>query len=188
MEPKKDSTKPATHAHPFPNTIDVSYTLTPHFITSVKPASAKKSAYRDVQLPVTTIPSQVPKIAAAGIALSPYLPNDPYSETVVRQRYLWFEFEEPIQDPNDTYFARVLAYAPDPLLSFPSADQVLVKQDDLPLAIDAELIRVITKGHGNDNAGIDAMQPMAAETPQPRPTSGQAISCPLSTASAARSS
>jgi hypothetical protein len=30
-----------------------------------------------------------------------------------------------------------------------------VRQDDPPLAIDPELIRVITKGHGNDNAGID---------------------------------
>ena len=168
VEPKKDLSKPSTPAHPFPNTIDVSYSLTPQFIKSVTAASANEQvAARDVQLPVTTIPSQVPKIAAAGIALSPYQHNDPYSETAVRQRYLWFEFEEAIQDPNDNYFARVLAYAPDPLLSFPSPDQVLVKQDDLPLAIDPELIRVITKGHGNDNAGIDAMQPMAAETQGP---------------------
>ena len=42
-----------------------------------------------------------------------------------------------------------------------------MRQDDPPLAIDPELIRVITKGHGNDNAGIDAMQPMVQETSNP---------------------
>jgi len=168
VEPKKDVSRASSKAHPFPNTIDAGYTLTPHFIASVKAASAKKQiAECDVQVPVTTIPSQVPKVAAAGIALSPYLPNERYAETTVRQRYLWFEFEEPIQDPNDNYFARVLAYAPDPLLSFPSPDQVLVKQEDLPLAINPEFIRVITTGHGNDRAGFDAMQPMTAETDNP---------------------
>jgi hypothetical protein len=168
VEPKKDLNKPSTVAHPFPNTIDVAYDLAPHFIESVETASAaEQNITRDVQLPVTAIPSQVPQVSAAGIALSPYQRNDQYSETTERQRYLWFEFEEPIQDPNDNYFARVLGYAPDPLLSFPNPDQVLVKQDDPPLAIEPELIRVITKGHGNDNAGIDAMQPMTSETSNP---------------------
>ncbi len=165
VEPKKDVNAPATHAHPFPNTIDVEYRLTPIFISSVAPASSQNEAgTRDVQLPVTTIPQQVLKVVAAGIALSPYQHNQPYSETAVRQRYLWLEFEEPIIDPNDTAFARVLGYAPDPLLSFSNLDQLLVRQDDPPLAIDPELIRVITRGHGNDNAGIDAMQTMTAET------------------------
>jgi hypothetical protein len=81
---------------------------------------------------------------------------------------LWLEFEEPVQDPNDTVFARILGYAPDPLLSFPNPDQLLVRQDDPPLAIDPELIRVITKDQGNDNAGIDAMQPMKPETSDPQ--------------------
>ena len=136
--------------------------------TSVTPAAAPREAQtRDVQLPVTTVPTQVPKIVGAGYALSPYQRNHEYSETAVRQRYLWLEFEEPIRDPNDTYFARVLAYAPDPLLTFPNPDQMLVRQDDPPLAIDPELIRVITHGQGNDNAGIDAMQPMIEETADP---------------------
>ena len=168
VEPKKDISKAATAAQPFPNTIDVSYTLTPVFIDSVAPAAAPREAEtRDVQLPVTTVPAQVPKIVGAGYALSPYQRSHEYSETAVRQRYLWLEFEEPIRDPNDTYFGRVLAYAPDPLLSFPNPDQLLVRQDDPPLAIDPELIRVITHGHGNDNAGIDAMQPMIEETADP---------------------
>ncbi len=168
VEPKKNLDAPATHAHPFPNTIDLVYDLVPHFISSVDPASSdNETATRDLQLPVTTIPAQVLKIVAAGIALSPYQHDTVYSQTAVRQRYLWLEFSEPVQDPNDTCFARVLAYAPDPLLSFANPDQVLVRQDDPPLAIDPEPICVITKGHGNNRAGIDAMQPMTAETTNP---------------------
>jgi hypothetical protein len=168
VEPKKNVDAPATHTHPFPNTIDLEYRLVPKFIPSVTPASSDdESATRDLQLPVTTIPAQVLKIVAAGIALSPYQRDEQYAETSVRQRSLWLEFEEPVEDPNDAVFARVLAYAPDPLLSFPNPDQLLVRQDDPPLAIDPEPIRVITKGHGNDNAGIDAMQPMKPETSNP---------------------
>jgi hypothetical protein len=168
VEPKKDLNKPSTTSHPFPNTIDVEYTLTPHFISSVSAASASAQVQTaDVQLPTTVIPKQVPKVVSVGIALSPYQQNDDYSETATRQRYLWFELEEPIVDPNDAYFARILTYAPDPLLTYPNPDQVLIKQEDPPLSIDPELIRVITTGHGNDNAGIDAMQLMTAETPNP---------------------
>lgn len=168
VEPKKNVDDPATLAQPFPNTIDLEYQLVPQFIPSVAPASTvNETASRDLQLPVTNIPAQVLKIVAAGIALSPYQHNAPYSETAVRQRSLWLEFAEPIQDPNDTVFARVLTYAPDPLLTFPNFDQLLVRQDDPPLAIDPEPIRVITKDHGNDNSGIDAMQQMKHETPDP---------------------
>jgi len=169
VEPKKNLDAPATLEHPFPNTIDLEYTLVPMFIPSVAPASSvNETTTRDLQLPVTTIPSQVLKVVAAGIALSPYQHDETYAETAVRQRSLWLEFEEPVQDPNDTVFARVLGYAPDPLLSFPNPDQLLVRQDDPPLAIDPELIRVITKDHGNDNAGIDAMQPMKPESSNPQ--------------------
>lgn len=168
VEPKKDLTKPSTQTHPFPNTIDLTYRITPKFISSVKPSAAhKQAAERSLDVPVTTIPKQVPKIVAAGIALSPYQHNSEYSETAVRQRYLWFEFEEPISDPNDTYFARVLAYAADPLLTYPNMDQVMVTPEDPPLAISPELIRVITKDLLHDPAGIDAMQSMVAETEDP---------------------
>jgi hypothetical protein len=168
VEPKKNLDAPATNAHPFPNTIDLEYDLVPNFVPSVELASSdNETATRNLQVPVTTIPAQVLKVVAAGIALSPYQQDADYSQTAVRQRYLWLEFSEPVHDPNDTCFARVLTYAPDPLLSFANPDQVLVRQDDPPLAIDPELIRVITKGHGNDNAGIDAMQFMEAETANP---------------------
>ena len=166
VEPKKDVTKPSLHQ--FPNTIDLSYVVKPHFINSVVPtASEEESVERKCLLPVTTVPKQVPKIMAAGIALSPYQHNPKYSETAVRERYLWFEFEEPIADPNDIYFVRVLAYAPDPLLTFPNPDQVEVIPEDPPLAISPELVRVVTAESINDNAGFDAMQMMTAETPDP---------------------
>jgi len=168
VEPKKDITKPTTTTHPFPNTIDVAYSLTPRFIDSVSAASASaQTETADLQMPVTVIPKQVPKVIAAGIALSPYQHTDDYSETAVRERFLWFEFEEPIIDPNDAYFARILTYAPDPLLSFPNPDQVLVKQVDPPLATPVALIRVVTKDQSNDNAGLDDMQLMRGETPAP---------------------
>ncbi|MEO6316668.1 MAG: hypothetical protein ABIU63_03590 [Chitinophagaceae bacterium] len=168
VEPKKDLSKPSTTAHPYPNTIDLLYTIAPAFISSVPEAAEKaQAASADLQLPTTVIPRQVPKIVAAGIALSPYAANAGYSETAARERYLWFEFDAPIEDPNDSYFARVLTYAPDPLLSYPNTDQLLVKQEDPPLPIGDALIRVITKDHGNDNAGLDAMQLMTAETPNP---------------------
>jgi hypothetical protein len=164
VEPKKSIADIGPLDNPFPNTLDVAYTLTPQFGDAVA-AGVGEAAAIDVRLPVTTVPVQVPKIVAAGYALSPYERTPDYAETAVRERFLWFEFEEPLQDPNDTYFARVLAYAPDPLLAFPNPDQLLVRQDEPPLAIAPELIRVITRGQGNDNAGLDAMQPMTAETP-----------------------
>ncbi len=165
IEPKKEAGLPSTVAHPFPNTIDASYRLTPNFIPSVAAAAAiRERMDRALQLPVTTIPAQVLKVVAAGYALSPFQHSEDYSETAVRERWLWLEFDHPVQNPHDACFARVLSYAPDPLLSYPNPDQLLVKQEDPPLAIDPEPIRVITAGHGNDNAGIDAMQAMRAET------------------------
>lgn len=163
VEPKKD----ATLTNPFPNTIELAYRLTPQFISSVTPASAEQQIIsRELRLPVTTIPSQVPKVVAAGYALSPYRRDEDYSETAVRKRYVWLEFEHPIEDPNDTYFARILTYAPDPLLSLPNLDQVMV-QEEPPLGISPELIRVITHDQSDDNAGIDAMQMMLAEISEP---------------------
>ncbi len=146
----------------------MSYIATPRFIASVPPEVSEREAWTSsMPLPATTVPAQVPNIVGAGYALSPYVRDHEYSATAVRERCLWLEFDEPVKDPNDAIFARVLAYAPDPLLAFPNPDQVLVRQDDPPLAIDPELVRVITVGHGNDNAGLDAMQPMVPETADP---------------------
>jgi hypothetical protein len=164
VEPKKDVTEPATAAHPFPNTIDASYTLTPSFVTAVDAgAAAREQQSRALRLPVTTIPAQVPKVVSVGYALSPYRHDADYASTAVRQRFLWLELDRPVDDPHDTCFARVLAYAPDPLLSFGNDDLQVAEVKDAPFAIDPELIRVITAHHGNDGAGLDAMQEMRAE-------------------------
>jgi hypothetical protein len=164
IEPKKGESA----TQDFPNTIDASYALTPAFVAAVDPDAAdRERQVRTLRLPVTTVPAQVPKVVAAGYALSAYGHDDKYSSTSVRERFLWLELDRPVQDPNDACFARVLGYAPDPLLSFASADPLSVTQEDPPLAIDPELIRVITHDHGNDGAGLDAMQEMRADDSKP---------------------
>src|SRR5262249_47176879 len=99
-----------------------------------------------------------------------------------RERRLWFEFEEPVADPEDTLFARVLAYGPDPLLSgdvthktMPpevaggSFDVATYVRDNLPntfepdppqLPIDPEQIRVVVPGQREDFSGLDSMMEM----------------------------
>ncbi|MEO7767044.1 MAG: hypothetical protein ABIS01_06440, partial [Ferruginibacter sp.] len=168
VEPKKELGLPSSISHPFPNTIDVEYSLFANYDLLNEPAPVPAPvAQSNIILPVTTVPVQVPKVAAVGVALSRYQHNSDYSATSYRQKYLWFEFEEEISDPNDNYFARVLTYAPDPLLAFPNPDQLLVKQEDPALPVDPEPIRVITNNESNDFAGLDAMQPMEAETNAP---------------------
>lgn len=168
VEPKKDLGLASTALHPFPNTIDVEYSLFANYDILDEPDPVSEEiAQPDITLPVTTVPVQVPKIVAAGIALSAFRHNVEYSETSYRQRYLWLEFDEEIKDPNDNYFARVLAYAPDPLLAFPNPDQLLIKQEDPPLPVEPELIRIVTNDESNDFAGLDAMQVMEEETAPP---------------------
>ena len=60
---------------------------------------------------------QTPKIVATGLAESAYAAASDYSSTSLRDRYLWIEFDQPISDPEDCYFGRVLAYGPDPMLA-----------------------------------------------------------------------
>jgi hypothetical protein len=78
---------------------------------------------------------------------------------------LWLEFAEPPADPRDTYFVRMLAHTPDPML-LTHADPV-----DDPLSADlpvtAEPVRVITPGQPADLSGWADMQAMvpAADSP-----------------------
>jgi hypothetical protein len=145
----------------FPDTIQVTYSIAPAFKGS-QPVEIKNLA---LDLPITTPPTQIPKIVSAGLALSSYQRNEKYSTTEPRRRYLWIEFEEPIRDPQDTYFARVLAYAPDQLISN-NHPELLVATDEPVLPVDPEFIRVIqppvdpTVLPTNDLAGLNAMQPM----------------------------
>jgi hypothetical protein len=89
-----------------------------HYTVTAEFRSAASQPYPlDCRLPVTTPPAQVLKIVSTGIAESEYQRNPEYSETGLRRRYLWVEFDQPIADPEDAPFGRVLAYGPDPLLA-----------------------------------------------------------------------
>lgn len=113
----------------------------------------------DNNLPVTTPPVQLPKVVAAGHALSPYQSSDKYSESAPRMRMLWLEFDKPLYDLRNHYFVRVLAHSPDPMLlahTEPVADPPAYEKP----AIDPELIRTITPGLVDDFAGLAAMQPL----------------------------
>ncbi|SEM65772.1 hypothetical protein SAMN04488505_105321 [Chitinophaga rupis] len=141
----------------FPDELQVTYTLTPNF----KPNHGAPATFTQEQLdlPATVIPAQVPKIASVGIAFSPYRKNERYSATEPRQRYLWVELEEPVADPHDTVFCRLLQYAPDQMLS----NNIGIANDvteDPPLPIDPEYTRSIAPNQTDDMAGLSAMQAM----------------------------
>lgn len=142
----------------FPDELNVAYELTPRF----RPAHGAPAVLKTDQLhlPATIIPAQVPEIASVGIAFSPYLANERYSATEPRQRYLWVELKEPIADPHDTLFCRVLAYAPDQLLSHSRGGIMTEVPEEPALPIDPEYIRAITPGQTDDMAGMGAMQAM----------------------------
>ena len=160
VEPKNHLSQAAEPDKPprFPDTIEVTYKIETVFKAG---HAAQKDGVEEQKctLPITTPPAQVPKIVSAGIALSPYVKNDKYSATEPRRRYLWVEFAEPVEDPNDHYFARVLAYAPDQLIS-DNRPELFIAPEEPPLPIDPEYIRFVRDGATNDLAGLKAMQPM----------------------------
>jgi len=111
-----------------------------------------------LHLPVTVFPAQVPKIVSAGLAMSKYVRdanNYTYSES--RKKYLWVEFEEPVKDPNDAYYIRMLAYSPDPLLAR-WGFEFLIAPIEPALPIEPEYIRNISPEHSDDRSGLNAMQ------------------------------
>jgi hypothetical protein len=153
-----DAVDPKPAAGAFPAELNLSYTVTPVF--------AAGSAQQDpplplpLLLPIAARPIQTPQLASAGIALTPYAPATDYSSTTPRKRALWLEFAQPIADPDDTYFARVLSYAPDQMLTealFVNPNGVATPPEP-PLPIDPELIRTIAPGQSDDHAGLTAMQ------------------------------
>jgi hypothetical protein len=150
-----DAIDPKPAAGTFPAEIHATYDLTPHFRAA--PAKTDPVWTKDITLPIAARPAQTPSLVSAGIALSPYAHDDGYTLTQRRQRMLWLEFSEAVQDPEDLYFGRVLAHAVDPMLTN-IAPQSPPGPDEPPLPIDPELIRVITPGQSDDGAGLDAMQ------------------------------
>lgn len=119
-----------------------------------------------VRLPVAMIPAGIPKLASAGYALSAYQAADDYSSTSPRQRQLWLETAA-APEKGDRLFARILAYAPDPLLY---ADPQLRRTSPDPppaLALDPELMRLITPGQPRDEDGFEAMIELHASADDP---------------------
>jgi hypothetical protein len=111
----------------------------------------------DTRLPIVTPPTQVPRVVAAGISLTPYGHDDDYAATDSRTKRLWLELAEPLRDPRDAFFVRAMTSTPDPML-LPGAEPVA---DPLVLPatpLDAELARVITPGQVQDLAGLATMQ------------------------------
>jgi len=152
-----DAVEPKPQEGKFPDIIELEYQVIPQF--KLTPESDNPLTLQQ-ELPVTTIPHQIPILASAGIALSPYIANDNYSATEAREKHLWLEFQESPADPNDSFFIRLLNYAPDPLLSN-ITPELLGNTKEPSLPIDPELIRVITSGNDSDDkAGLDAMQEM----------------------------
>jgi hypothetical protein len=160
VETKNERKRPAPNDQEprFPDLVELEYTIEAQF--KKDHASQKDDPpLLSLELPITLPPVQVPKIASAGIGLSPYTRNKKYSSTEPRRRYLWIEFAEPVKDLKDAYFARILAYAPDQLLSN-NTPELFVAPDEPALPVNPEYLRVITPGQSHDDAGIDAMQPM----------------------------
>lgn len=143
----------------FPDEIEVQYHITPSFKPNHATGNTATTNIESLLLPTTINPSQVPKIVSVGLAFSPYIRNQQYSATEPRQRYLWVELESPVSDPDDTLFCRMLAYAPDQLLSN-NDFEMWIAPEEPPLGIDPEYIRIITPNQSDDMAGLDAMQPM----------------------------
>jgi hypothetical protein len=154
-----DAVEPKPPAGSFPTELNPQWNITCNF-----PSAPPLSQLYTTRLPITVPPAQTPKIAATGIALSPYHHDKKYSATDPRERFLWIEFEHPVADPDDAYFARVLASGPDPLLSVDLMPTPLSEPVPPPLPVDPELIRRIRPGESTDASGIDAMTQLIPAT------------------------
>jgi hypothetical protein len=111
----------------------------------------------DTLLPIVTPPAQRPQVVAAGIALTPYSHDADYATTAARTKRLWLEFAEPLADPRDAWFVKPLSIAPDPML-LPGVEPVADPVELEGVALDPELVRVITPGQVQDLAGLSTMQ------------------------------
>lgn len=151
-----DAIDPKPQAGQFPQELNPVYRLVPVFRT--EPAHRDPAEDLTIRLPITTPPAQQSRLLSAGLALSPYVRDEGYSSTEARERVLWLEFDGPPENPNDGYFARVLAYAPDPVLA--RTMDLKDQQPEPPLAIDPEPLRVVVPGQSDDRNGEFAMQPL----------------------------
>ena len=147
-----DSINPLPPPGELPQLLNPEYTITPVFQASPVFDPPRQLTIR---LPVTTAPTQVPQLASAGIALSPYVRAGDYSSTNPRTKTVWLEFTEPLRDSRDAYFARVIRDVPDPLISF--FGDVGEQLPTPGLAINAESVRHVIQDQAADAAGLGAM-------------------------------
>jgi len=161
LEPKNERKRPGSAELRYPDELWAEYRLVP----KVKKGHADPGTVTSdlLKLPTVLNPSQSPKIVSVGLAFSPYDRAADYSQSEARKRYLWVEFEEAIQNPDDAYFCRMLANAPDQLISNNDFDLFEVPEES-SLSLDPEQIRRIIPGQSDDKSGIDAMQMMVKST------------------------
>ncbi|KAH8707668.1 hypothetical protein GQ44DRAFT_763560 [Phaeosphaeriaceae sp. PMI808] len=142
-----------------PKEMRIEYSIETKYVGVV--GGTQSSMHLSINLPITTPPAQIPQIASAGQALSPYSHDEGYANTFVRTKMLWLEFASPLQDPQDRYFCRVLKYAPDPLLLGTQYQSYsVIEFPEPPLPIDPEPLRRIVPDQTLDTVGLDAMQPL----------------------------
>jgi hypothetical protein len=122
------------------------------------PAVAPEAWTGELRLPVALPPREAPALVSAGIAVSAFEAAPDYSATARRDRMLWLEFDVPPPGPRDLVFGRVLAWAPDPALT--GALPPATDAEDPPLMLPDEPVRVIVPAQADDEAGLDAMQPL----------------------------
>jgi hypothetical protein len=157
-----DTLDPNAGVGKFPDVLSPVYTVSATFANGTQ-----QQISLPITLPITTPPTQTPKIVSTGIAEAPYTHSADYSQSGLRERYLWIEFDQPVADTDDTYFGRVLAYGPDPLLAAdllpkPVAEisEMLPEVIEPALPIDPEPVRRIFSGQSADYSGLDAMSQM----------------------------
>lgn len=158
-----DAVDPKPAEGGFPDELHLTYSLHTNF--RYAPANADADVAIALRLPVAASPKHVPRIASAGIALTPYGHDAGYTSTTPRTRALWIEFAEPVVDADDALFARVLASSADPML-LPLMEGGAYEVPEPAIELDPELIRVITPGQSQDDAGLSAMQQLQ-KSPSP---------------------
>jgi hypothetical protein len=137
----------------FPDVLHPTYTIRADLLGTPRQDAALSL---DIRLPVTTPPAHGAQVVSAGIAMSPYVRSQDYSQTEPRRRALWLELDRPPDDPHDRYFGRVLRISPDPILS--ALGQSVAETADPPLPVDPELLRTVVQNQSDDRAGLGAMQ------------------------------
>lgn len=111
-----DTVDPLPKPDEFPSSPTLAWPIAPAFASGSFPGMERMF---ELTLPIAAPPRQIATIVSAGYALSPFVAAADYSSTSARS--LWLEFDRPPEDPQDSFFARVLHYGVDPLLALTPA-------------------------------------------------------------------